>query len=458
MNIIEFMDDTNLLGDQFIGDSWDHWKALLNGFYGLETDADKFTQMTNRNAPDMPCKELWMIIGRRGGKSQISALLAVYEAIFNDHKSKLSAGERATIMVIANDRKQARSVMRYVQGLLTENPMLNNMVVSENADSIELNNKCIIEIMTASHRGLRGYTVGAVILDEIAFFSADGANPDKEIINSLRPSLATLGGKLIALSSPYARKGVLWDAYKNYFGADGKILVAKAPTLTMNNTLPKEIVEQALREDHASASAEYLAEFRGDIESYISLDVVERVTREYPLQNAPNNNTRYYAFVDPSGGSADAFTMAIGHNDNGKVIVDAVFIHKAPFSPETITQILADELKPYRINEVRGDAYGGNYPREQFQKRKVHYKPIKHPKNELYRDLLPLLNSEQIELPPIPQLINELTSLERKTTRSGKDSIDHPSNGHDDVANAVAGIAFMCKQHQPIQKVRVTFF
>jgi hypothetical protein len=31
--------------------------------------------------------------------------------------------------------------------------------------------------------------------------------------------------------------------------------------------------------------------------------------------------------------------------------------------------------------------------------------------------------------------------LERRTARSGKDSIDHAPNGHDDVANAVAGVA-----------------
>lgn len=457
ITITEFMNDENILGDHFKSKSWDNWKALLAGFYGLKTDAKAFTKLTNRKPPKTPCDEFWVVMGRRAGKSQMAALMAVYEAVFNDHASKLSKGELATIMVVASDRKQARSVMRYIQGLLLENPMLASLVVSETNESIELNNRCVIEIMTASHRGIRGYTVGAVILDEIAFFYADGANPDKEIISAIRPSLATLNGKLIALSSPYAKRGVLWENYKRYFGENGKILIAKAPSLTMNPTLPKSVVEQAMKEDAASAKAEYLAEFRGDIETYISVEVVDRCTRPFPKQNAPKNKHRYHAFVDPSGGSADAFTVAIGHKELDKVIVDAIFVHKAPFSPELVTQIICEQLKPYRIKRVEGDAYAGHWPREQFKKRGVYYQTAKKNKNELYRDLLPILNSERIELPPDDQLLMELTNLERRTTRAGKDSIDHPARGHDDAANAVAGLANKCLQERVSCALNISF-
>ncbi|MDT0581436.1 hypothetical protein [Brumicola blandensis] len=458
ISIIEFMEDQEILGTQFTSETWNNWKALLAGFYGLKTDNKTFRKLTNRKPPKTPCDELWMVIGRRGGKSQMAALLAVYEAIFNTHKDKLSKGELATIMVVASDRKQARSVMRYIQGLLLENPMLRSMVINESSDSIELNNKCIIEIMTANHRGIRGYTVGAVILDEIAFFYSDGANPDREIISAVRPSLATLNGKLIALSSPYARKGVLWNNFKRYFGEDTNVLVAKAPSLIMNPSLPTSVVEQALKEDKASASAEYLAEFRGDIESYISIDVLERCTRHSPVQIAPIYNNTYFAFVDPSGGSADAFTVAIGHIENEVIIVDFVHSHPAPFSPELVTNIVCDQLKPYRVKTVYGDAYAGMWPREQFQKRHVRYNTSTKNKNELYRDLLPLLNSEKIELPPNQQLQSELVNLERRTTRGGKDSIDHPPRGHDDLANAVAGLAYVCAQRRTRGKIDQSFF
>ena len=55
--------------------------------------------------------------------------------------------------------------------------------------------------------------------------------------------------------------------------------------------------------------------------------------------------------------------------------------------------------------------------------------------------MLPLLNSGRIVLPKSDRLVNQLTGLERRVSRSGKDQIDHGPNGHDDLANAVAGAA-----------------
>jgi hypothetical protein len=40
-----------------------------------------------------------------------------------------------------------------------------------------------------------------------------------------------------------------------------------------------------------------------------------------------------------------------------------------------------------------------------------------------------------------PKLINQFIGLERRTARGGRDSIDHPPGGHDDICNAVAGFA-----------------
>jgi hypothetical protein len=63
------------------------------------------------------------------------------------------------------------------------------------------------------------------------------------------------------------------------------------------------------------------------------------------------------------------------------------------------------------------------------------------PKSDLYVDLVPLINSRRIDLLDNTKLINQLCALERRTARSGRDSIDHPLGAHDDVANAVAGMA-----------------
>jgi hypothetical protein len=443
VNIINAMTDPKLFGNQFAGESWAPWLALLAGFYGLPMtpeQRDIFQTITERpDAPTAPHDELWLIIGRRGGKSFIAALLAVFEAVFNNHKDRLAAGEVATVAVIASDRKQARTVLRYIKGLL-QNPLLEPLIVREGPESIELSNYCVIEIMTASYRASRGYTLACVICDEIAFWMIEGANPDADIIRAIRPSLATLGGKLIALSSPYARRGVLWSQYRAHYGRAGRILVAQAPTALMNPTLPVQVIADAYHEDPLSAAAEFGAQFRTDVEGFVTMEVLDACTRPSQREILPDSSTSYTAFVDPSGGSADAFTLAIAHRTKDKfVIIDATRTVKPPFSPESVVVEFCTLLKSYRIREIHGDAYAGEWPREQFAKRGITYKRSQKNKSELYQDLLPMLNSNSVELPPDNHLHRELLGLERRTARGGRDSIDHAPGMHDDLANAVAG-------------------
>ncbi|MDL0429584.1 hypothetical protein QPM17_00465 [Marinobacter sp. TBZ242] len=448
MKALEALSDPNLFGDVFGSPTWSNWRTLIGGFYGEPVDRDAFHALTHREPLSEPAEELWLAVGRRGGKSNIAAFLAVYEAVFNDHRKHLAPGEVATIMVIAADRKQARTVMRYIRGLLIENPMLSRLVVRDGVESIELSNRCSIEVMTASHRSTRGYTVAAVIMDEIAFWHSEGANPDIEIINAVRPSLTTLGGKLIALSSPYARRGVLWNNYRRYFGKEGRILVAQAPTLEMNPSLNPAVVIQARAEDPIAAAAEYDAQFRTDIETFVSLEALEACVRIGHPELPYSTQQHYSAFVDPSGGAVDSFTLCIVHMEGREVVVDLARAVKPPFSPEHVVQEFADILKEYRIRSVRGDNYAGEWPKEQFKKRGIQYYRSEKPKSGLYQDLLPLINSGRIEIPNTPQLINELNGLERRTTRGGRDSIDHAPGAHDDLANAVAGAAVHAAQRE----------
>jgi hypothetical protein len=62
------------------------------------------------------------------------------------------------------------------------------------------------------------------------------------------------------------------------------------------------------------------------------------------------------------------------------------------------------------------------------------------PKSDMYCDLLPLLNAKRVELLDNPRLASQLVALERRTARSGRDTVDHTPGGHDDLANVVAGV------------------
>ena len=73
------------------------------------------------------------------------------------------------------------------------------------------------------------------------------------------------------------------------------------------------------------------------------------------------------------------------------------------------------------------------------------------PRSDLYRDMLPAVNSGRVDLLDIDRLTNQLIRLERRTPRGGKDMIDHAPGAHDDSANAVAGAiaALLTKQREP---------
>lgn len=379
-----------------------------------------------------------------GGKSFVLALIAVFLAIFREWRPYLAPGEVGMIKIICVDRKQARVIARYARALLFEVPTLATMIERETDDEIGLNNGIVIDIQTASFRSVRGFTVVCALCDEIAFWRSEdsAANPDTEILAALRPSMSTIPGAfLLCASSPYARRGELWNAYRRYHGQDdAPALVWRAPTRVMNPTVSQRVISDATTRDPARAAAEYGAEFRTDIESFIAREVVEAAVAPGRRELPPLPGLVYHAFVDPSGGSADAFTLAVAHREtDGRVILDCLRERRPPFSPEAVVAEFADTLKSYRCLTVRGDRYGGQWPAERFATCGIEYTPASKPKTDLYAEVLPLLNAGRIELLDYPRLIAQICGLERRTARGGRDSIDHAPGSHDDIVNSAAG-------------------
>jgi hypothetical protein len=452
MTIIDALNDARLFRTDFPAATWKPWSAYLCAVFGLELDGealDLYRQCTARQEPPQaPAREVWTLVGRRGGKSRIAALIAVYLACFREHGRLLARGELGTLPIVAADRRQARTVMGYVTGLVDSIPMLRRMVVKRTAESIEFNTGCRIEIHTASWRALRGYTVVGAVLDEVCFWrSEDSANPDHEIVNALRPAMATVpDALLVAISSPHSRRGVAWDMHRRHYGREGDTLVWVAPSRTMNTTIPEALVTAALEADPDAARSEWLAQWRSDLEAFVSREVLEACTVPGRHEIPPVSGVSYTAFCDPSGGSSDSMTLAIAHTEGERVVLDAIRERRPPFSPDDVVQEFAALLKQYKLALVTGDRYGGEWPAERFRAHGVEYQPSERTKAELYAELLPLLNGHRVELLDHPRLPTQLGTLERRTLRGGKDSIDHAPNAHDDVANAAAGVLVLTAQ------------
>ncbi len=338
--------------------------------------------------------------------------------------------------------------MRYCLGLLKSVPMLKQLIEGETRESITLRNRVAIEIHTASFRSTRGYSIVAALVDEIAYLPTDetSAEPDVEVINAVRPGMATIAdAMLLCASSPHARKGALWSAYAKHYGRDGdEVLVWRADTRSMNSTVPQSYIDAHLAEDPERASAEYLAQFRSSLESWVSREVVTACVGDY-FELTPEPGRSYYCHVDPAGGSGgsggDSFACAISHRDGNSVIVDLVRERRPPFMPSQVIEELIPLLKSYRTGKVTGDRWAGGFPPEAFQRGGIRYEAAKQTKSDFYRDALPLLNSGRIVLPKNDRLFNQLVSLERHVARGGHDVIDHPRDQHDDLANAAMAAA-----------------
>jgi hypothetical protein len=440
--------DKRLLGSALDGDSWAVWRTMLIACMGeplMPDEMETFTRFTGRtSSPPSRVEEAVFVVGRRGGKDQTASVLASYLAAFVDWSPVLSRGERGLVLCIGADQRQAKITRDRIEGVFDASPALSKLITNRTADSIELSNGIIIEVRAASFRRLRGPTAVAVISTEVAFWMSDetSANADTEILNAVRPMLATTGGPLIIISSPYAKRGELWELHRRHFGPEGDplILVAQGASRDFNPTLPQRVVDRAMERDRASAEAEFGGNFRIDIEGYASFEIVQACVGDH-VEMAPLEQYRYSAFSDPSGGSADSFTLAISHKDGERIVIDATREVRPPFSPDGVIDEFASLLKTYRIGRVIGDRYGGEFPRELFRKFGIEYRCAEKPKSDLYRDLLPLLNAGRIVLPKSDRLVNQICGLERRVARSGRDSIDHGPNGHDDLCNAVAGAA-----------------
>ncbi len=136
-------------------------------------------------------------------------------------------------------------------------------------------------------------------------------------------------------------------------------------------------------------------------------------------------------------------TLAIGHKEGTRAVIDRTIEKRPPYSPEAVTDQFCEVLLSYGIRRVTGDRYGGEWCREPFRRRGIEYQLSEAPKSELYLALVPALNSGRIALLDDDRVVDQLVGLERRTARGGRDSVDHAPGGHDDVANAIAGVCFL---------------
>jgi hypothetical protein len=151
LDLIEAIGDPNLFGPWFEPRAhWRTWLVFLKTLFGLPmtpAEVETFNRFTGRTMPPTTAaREAWLVVGRRGGKSRIAALIAVFLACFKSYRHMLAPGERGVVMVLTADREQARVVFGYIEALLDQVPMLRALITHRTKEEIHLRNRITLRV------------------------------------------------------------------------------------------------------------------------------------------------------------------------------------------------------------------------------------------------------------------------------------------------------------------------
>jgi hypothetical protein len=443
LNIIEFVRHPDLLNDQSLSEAQ---ITILKSLYGLpltNTELDLYRRGTGRQIYEpTESEEATVIAGRRGGKTTLSSYILTYEAL---RKHGLPPGQEGYVMILAATLKQANIAFRYIRNSLRKSPILAKFIKKVTRDEIILKNNVVIGCFPCNHDSVRGRTLIAVVCDEIAFWPYGdlAASPVEEVLAALRPGMATAQkAKLIKISTPYGKSGVVWDEFSRRTELD--FLVWQFTTFEMNPSIKPEKVERERRRDEDKYRREYLAEFTDSVNSWISPEYINQCIVRGRVELPPQKEINYVAALDAATRGAD-FAIVIVHKTVGdSVVVDCVRTwtgtKNTPLSIEAVLFQIRDLLQTYNTNQVTGDQYYSDAICQQLLKMQIVYQRFDftaQSRSGLFTNLKYYLGERKLELLDDPKLLGQLRSL-RQEQRPGGHVDVRPSSGKDDSAVALA--------------------
>jgi len=129
-----------------------------------------------------------VVAGARAGKdSRILDPMMLYEGLFGGHERYLAKGERGVIPLVAQDLRGTKIAFGYLKDYLLRSPVLATAVEEFFASEVVLTNRITISCFPCTMRSLRGWSIPAGGMDELAFFRLEGqADSDVELQASIR--------------------------------------------------------------------------------------------------------------------------------------------------------------------------------------------------------------------------------------------------------------------------------
>jgi hypothetical protein len=203
-------------------------------------------------------RQMLLLCCRQAGKSTVSALLAVDEAI---HRPP------ALVLLLAPALRQSQELYRRVRGILAAAGAIATPVVEESALRLELANGSRIVALPGKHATVRGYSgVGLLVVDEAAQVA-------DLLYQAVRPMLAVSGGRLVLLSTPFGKRGFFHHEYTEG-GPGWERVKITAPEVSRID--PRWLAEERSRIGDWWYRQEYLCEFVETDDQVFAYDAIMR--------------------------------------------------------------------------------------------------------------------------------------------------------------------------------------
>lgn len=439
------------------------YEYLSEKEYIFNKNHDKFINMIN------------LILGRRAGKTTISAMLAIYFCIINNWKPFLVKTPSAHVLILSHSREFSDEILDLIRTLINESPILSlfiNKQKKNTASTMNLKVPWIVEnkiewsrvqikVGAASKKTVRGTAACAVLLDEIAYWNLDDnlKETDVEILKAVRPNMKQFGrlALMIKLSSPGIKQGVLYNEYIKWKKGElpDNYAIFKCPSWVFNTILPKEeyVIEHKL--DPEGFNTEYRANFVDSISNFISTDYVDLAVMKGVKFNPPEdktNNIKYVAAIDAAF-KGDKFTFSLVGIKENRV---TQYISKGwegtrlnPVKASDVALYIRNMQKNYGFSKVYTDQYAFQPLKELFQNFDVVLEEFTFnitQKKKIFYNLKRLIHSQKLDLLDNEHQTKEIKELIVEQTPSGQIRISHPTGGHDDFADSLAISSYIAVQ------------
>lgn len=408
-------------------------------------------------------------LGRRSGKTLMSAVVATYAAcmLSSEYKKHLRPGERFYIVSVANTIDQAKIALQGVKDLINGSPILKPLITRETSDTLELSNGAVFKALPASSRSGRGMACPLLIFDELAHaVDTEGGNAaGGSLYQALSPSVAQFGqmGKILMLSSPWIQQGIFWDVFKQADSGQYPYMQrVNLPTWEVNPTISREWLDQERSRDPELFKIEYGAEFTGNVAAFLDSQLVDAAINHNRGALPPIQQFRgqYYLSLDPAKGGRDSYTACLAHHDGDRLVVDLFHQFSASWSDGKKAQVHISEVEDWILSQHR--LYGfRNVVLDQYNSQstiqrlsgKLRITELTwtaSSKTEAYSKLRELVNAGNLGLYPHAKGIQQLKNL-TVTYRAGGTWMVSGGTGAsvDDFASALAGAVLIARCAMP---------